>query len=61
MQNNEETFPRENNDSSEKYDERHRREEQRRREESAGFAYISTVGWICRREKTRRKDDEFMF
>ena len=62
MQYNEETFPRENNDSSEKRDELHRREEQqRRREESAGFAYISTVGWICRREKSRRKDDEFMF
>jgi hypothetical protein len=61
MQYNERTFPKEDNDSSEKRDEQHRREEQRRREESAGFAYISTVGWICRREKSRRKDDEFMF
>ena len=61
MQHKEGTFPMEDNDSSEKREERHRREEQRRREESAGFAYISTVGWICRREKSRRKDDEFMF
>jgi hypothetical protein len=34
-----------------------RREADRRREESCGFACISTVGWICRRERTRRKDD----
>ena len=61
MHHNEETFPREGNDSSEKSDELHRREEQRRSEESSGFTYISTVGWICRREKIRRKDDEFMF
>jgi hypothetical protein len=31
----------------------------RRREPSEGFACVSTVGWICRREKTRRKDDSF--
>jgi hypothetical protein len=29
----------------------------RRRQPSKGFAYISTVGWICRRERIRRKDD----
>lgn len=55
MQHKEETFPKEDMDSCEK------REDQRRRKESEGYTYISTVGWICRRENSRRKDDEFMF
>lgn len=38
-----------------------RREDDRRKETSEGFAYVSTVGWICRREKIRRKDDPFDF
>lgn len=29
----------------------------RRKAPSKGYAYISTVGWICRRERTRRKND----
>jgi hypothetical protein len=32
----------------------------RRKELSEGFACVSTVGWICRREKTRRKDDSYL-
>jgi hypothetical protein len=32
-------------------------EEDRRREPGVGFTYISTVGWIDRRERLRRKDD----
>jgi hypothetical protein len=31
----------------------------RRKEPCEGFAYVSTVGWICRREQSRRKDDSF--
>jgi hypothetical protein len=34
-----------------------RQEQDRRNEPSKGFAYITTVGWIDRREKTRREDD----
>lgn len=34
-----------------------RRFPDRRREPCKGFTYITTVGWICRREKNRRKDD----
>jgi hypothetical protein len=30
----------------------------RRKLPAKGFARISTVGWICRREQTRRKDDK---
>ena len=30
----------------------------RRRIPADGFAYISTVGWICRRERCRRSEDE---
>ncbi len=37
-----------------------RRKEDRRKKASLGFAYISTVGWICRREKSRRKDTPFV-
>jgi len=33
-----------------------RRDKDRRREACEGFTYVSTVGWICRREKGRRKD-----
>jgi hypothetical protein len=35
-----------------------RRFKDRREETRAGFTYISTVGWICRREKSRREDDD---
>ena len=31
--------------------------EERRKKQSDGFTYISSVGWIDRREKLRRKDD----
>ncbi len=31
----------------------------RRTRKSRGSAYISIVGWICRREQTRRKNDQF--
>lgn len=30
---------------------------ERRKDSALGFTYISTVGWICRREQSRRKDD----
>lgn len=33
----------------------HQREKDRRSELCEGFTYISTVGWICRRERFRRK------
>ena len=36
-------------------------EEDRRREPGEGFTYISTVGWIDRRERLRRKDDPINF
>ena len=32
------------------------REKDRREEPCEGLTYISTVGWICRREIIRRKD-----
>lgn len=32
------------------------REKDRREEPCEGYWYISTVGWICRRERFRRKD-----
>jgi hypothetical protein len=32
-----------------------RRYEDRRKENCNGYTYISMVGWICRREKNRRK------
>lgn len=35
-----------------------RRAEERRRKKSDGYMYISTVGWICRRERCRREDDD---
>lgn len=34
-----------------------RQEGDRRSESSKGFTYISTVGWIDRRERRRRRDD----
>ena len=34
------------------------RNEDRRKVPSEGFAHISVVGWICRRERCRRKDDK---
>jgi hypothetical protein len=30
---------------------------ERRKEPASGFAFISTVGWICRREQFRREND----
>ena len=33
----------------------------RRKLSSRGFAHISVVGWICRREQCRRKDDKLLF
>jgi hypothetical protein len=30
---------------------------ERRRQKSEGYAYMTMVGWIDRREKTRRKDE----
>ena len=32
-----------------------KREKDRRKELCEGYCYISTVGWICRRERFRRK------
>ena len=32
------------------------REKDRREKACEGYCYISTVGWICRRERFRRKD-----
>jgi len=32
---------------------------ERRENSGSGFTYISTVGWICRRESTRRQGDRF--
>jgi hypothetical protein len=36
-----------------------RRNSDRRKSPCEGFTYVSMVGWICRREKSRRKDDSF--
>lgn len=36
---------------------KNRWKEDRRREPSEGFACMSIVGWICRRETIRRKKD----
>jgi hypothetical protein len=38
-----------------------RLEKDRRRKPSKGFTYISSVGWIDRREKLRRKNDPYNF
>jgi hypothetical protein len=34
---------------------------ERRKEPSNGFACITVVGWICRREQARRKEDPDCF
>lgn len=34
---------------------------ERRKETSCGFVCISIVGWICRREQNRRKEDSDLF
>jgi hypothetical protein len=36
-----------------------RRNNDRRKEPCEGYTYVSMVGWICRREQSRRKDDPF--
>jgi hypothetical protein len=33
----------------------------RRKAPACGYTYISTVGWICRREQSRRRDDSSYF
>ena len=38
-----------------------RRNIDRRKEPKRGFTYISTVGWVCRREQFRRKEDPAKF
>lgn len=42
------------------FGENERREGERREQKSKGFAYITTVGWICRREKCRRNGDKLL-
>ncbi len=32
-----------------------RRDQDRRQEPCEGYTYVSMVGWICRREKSRRR------
>lgn len=44
-------------DSTKKYEDE-RRQGERREVKSNGYAYITTVGWICRREKCRRNGDK---
>lgn len=34
---------------------------ERRKKTASGYTYISTVGWICRRERVRRKDHHKKF
>jgi hypothetical protein len=38
-----------------------RRKTERRKQDSNGYAYISMVGWMDRRIKTRRVDDKIDF
>lgn len=38
-------------------DENERRQVERREMQSNGYAYITTVGWICRREQCRRNGE----
>jgi len=33
---------------------------ERREKDCPGFTYVTTVGWICRRENVRRKNDNFL-
>jgi hypothetical protein len=40
-------------------EEANRRQTERRTHESKGYAYISMVGWMDRREKKRRQDDDY--
>lgn len=35
-----------------------RNDMERRKAPACGYTYISTVGWICRREQSRRNNDE---
>jgi hypothetical protein len=35
-----------------------RRLKDRRMEKGKGYTYVSTVGWICRREKCRRSNKD---
>lgn len=35
--------------------------EERRKEPSKGFTYISSIGWIDRRERIRRKGDFYNY
>ena len=42
------------------YSYKERREAERRTKKSNGYAYISIVGWIDRREKFRRESDTNM-
>ena len=42
------------------YNAEFQRKQDRRKKASQGFTYISMVGWICRREKIRRKDEPFI-
>jgi hypothetical protein len=39
-------------------EEANRRQTERRCQESKGYCYISMVGWMDRREKIRRQDDD---
>ncbi len=43
------------------YDSNNRRKKDRRNQVCRGFTQISIVGWICRRETVRRKDDTINF
>jgi hypothetical protein len=38
-----------------------RREDERRKKKSKGYTYISIVGWMDRRMKKRRQDDDYDF
>lgn len=44
--------------SQDDFNAKERRHNNRRLCEKKGFAYISMVGWMCRREHVRRKDDD---
>jgi hypothetical protein len=39
-------------------DNSNRRQCERRQQESEGYTYITMVGWLDRREKIRRRDEE---
>lgn len=42
-------------------DDSNRRQGERRHQKSEGYAYISMVGWMDRRSKKRREDDDYDF